>query len=228
MAVNSIVLCKIIRECCRSLSYDDGERHFSFKLKPYLADIWENIKTDVQIEMPGFYLSDFNRFLERLSDQENLCIKIEVEDLSDEILLNGEVLECTLIEGNTPLRLIKMKNGQYLNVCSGKGYSFGRTGKFIKNGCLRTSEGCELGVINSITLLSPSCEHMALSKIFIGNYYRNRIADSIWPIFNMAVMDGIPKNGTDLSIFLHKSKDMGINSFTLLNILNAAVNVWNN
>ena len=83
-----------------------------------------------------------------------------------------------------------------------------------------------LGTVKSTALLSPSCEHIVLSKVYIGDYYRNKISDSLWPIFEMVVNNANPKCNTRFSDYLLMARKMGINSFSLLNILNASIHVW--
>lgn len=226
MVVSNILLKKIVRECCRSLSYNDEERQFTFSLKPYLESVWDNIKDEIKVAAPDFYLNDFNKLLSRLSDPLNQYIRVEVGNMADAEILNGEVLEVSLVSKQNPIRLVKMKNGQYLNTNSGKGYTLGRNFEFVNGARLRTSEGDELGVINFIALLSPSREHYVLSSLFIRNYYRNKISESIWPIFNKVVEDGVPQYNTDLTVFLEMARKMGIHSFSLLNILNAGACTW--
>jgi hypothetical protein len=119
-----------------------------------------------------------------------------------------------------------MKRGQYLNVNTGQGYSFGEKHEFIDNNRLETSEGYLLGTIKSTTLLSPSCEHIALSKVFIGDYYRNTISDSLWPIFEKVVNNSNSRCDTKFAEYLLMSRKMGVNSFSLVNILNAGIHIW--
>ena len=225
MEVNNAVLKLIIKECCRSsLLYNDEERQFMFPLKPGLNSIWPEIKSVIHTEHPDFHLSDFNQLLARLCDLRNQYTKIEViKCISDTLILTGEVLELSLVDKSIPLRLIKMKEGQYLNANIGKGYTFGKNIEFINGYPLKTSEGKVLGTIKSIAWLCPSIEHIVLSKLFIGSYYKNKIADSIWPIFDKIVNYNPLILNTDLNDFLLMSRKMGINSFTLLNILNAGI-----
>ncbi len=209
MAESNLVLKKLIESCCRSLSYNDDERQFTFPLRPCITSIWDSLKKDTEVVSSEFYLNDFNKLLSRLADLQNQYSKIGVRSISDINILTGEVLEVSLIGKENPLRLIKMKDNQYLDANIGKGYSLGGKNKFIEETCLKTSEGYELGQIKSIALLSPSCEHFVLSKLFIGNYYRNKISNSIWPIFDKVVNDGVPKYDTDLTIFFVNVKKNG-------------------
>ena len=133
MEVNNAVLKLIIKECCRSsLLYNDEERQFMFPLKPGLNSIWPEIKSVIHTEHPDFHLSDFNQLLARLCDLRNQYTKIEVRKCtSDTFILTGEILELSLVDEFIPLRLIKMKEGQYLNASMGKGYTFGKNIEFI-------------------------------------------------------------------------------------------------
>ncbi|MFS2707554.1 hypothetical protein AAH082_18695 [Phocaeicola vulgatus] len=226
MAVSNILLKTIIRKCCRTLSYVEEEHFFTFPFYPYISDIWDNIRGEIHSEFPEFYLKDFNNILHNLSDIDNLCERNEVSQIADSLILNGEVLEIFLGGKIHPLRLVKMKDGQYLNVNTGNGYVFGTKSEFSKESLLVTSDGKNLGKIKSISLLYLSCEHIVLSKLFIGNYFNNKVSDSLWPIFEKVVKDGHPNSDTDLSIYLTLAKQMGINSYTLINILNAGSHLW--
>lgn len=226
MVANNTIIKRLIKECCRSLSYNDEERQFTFPLNPCIGHIWDRVKKDIKSIDIDFHLNDFNQLLNRLCDLHNQCLRIETKRIADVLILPGEILELFLVDSSTPIRLVKMKRGQYLNVNTGQGYSFGDKHEFINNNRLETSEGYFLGSIKSIALLSPSCEHIALSKVYIGDYYRNKISDSLWPIFEMVVNDANPKCNTRLSEYLLMARKMGINSFSLLNILNASIHVW--
>lgn len=157
----------MIKECCRSLSYNDEERQFTFPLNPCISSIWSKCRNDIKSINPDFHLNDFNQLLARLCDLHNQYSKIGIKRIADSIILSGEVLELSLVDNATPLRLIKMKRGQYLNVNTGQGYSFGENHEYIDNCRLETSEGNFLGTVKSIALLSPSCEHIVLSLIHI-------------------------------------------------------------
>ncbi len=226
MVANNTVIKKLIKECCRSLSYNDEERQFTFPLNPCISSIWNKCKNDIKSIDPNFHLNDFNQLLVRLCDLHNQYSKIGIKHISDSTILSGEVLELSMVGSLPPLRLIKMKRGQYLNVNTGQGYSFGDMHEFIDNNVLEASEGFILGIVKSISLLSPSCEHIVLSKLFIGDYYRNTISDSIWSIYEMVVNNANPRCNTRFSEYLLMARKMGINSFSLLNILNAGIHVW--
>ena len=226
MVVNNTVIKRLIKECCRSLSYNDEERQFTFPLNPCIGHIWEKVKKDIKSIDPDFHLNDFNQLLNRLCDLHNQYSRIETKRIADALILPGEILELSLVDSYNPIRLVKMKRGQYLNVNTVQGYSFREKHEFIDNNRLETSEGYLLGTVKSTALLSPSCEHIALSKVYIGDYYRNKISDSLWPIFEMVVNNANPKCNTRFSDYLLMARKMGINSFSLLNILNASIHVW--
>lgn len=226
MAVNNTIIKRLINECCLSLSYNDEEQHFTFLLNPCIRNIWDKIKKDIKSIDPDFFLNDFNQLLDRLCNLQNQYSRIVTKRIADSLILPGEVLELSLTDNPIPLRLVKMKRGQYLNVNTGQGYVFGKKHEFIDNNNLETSEGYIIGSVNSIGLLTPSCEHIILSKVYIGDYYKNAISDSIWPIFEKAVKNGKPRYDTEFTDYLLISREMGINSFSLLNILNASIHIW--
>lgn len=225
MEVSNTVLKKIIKECCRSLSYNDEERQFSFPLYPNIDLIWENLKEVIHRDSPNYYLNDFNHLLSQLGDLPNQFNRQEHKRIEDAQLLNGEVVEITLTGHDVAIRLIRMKAGQYLNCHNGKGISLGKDFVFQIGHNLITSEGKKLGAINRLQLLIPSNEHIAISKVFIGNYYKRVISESLWPLYDSTVNHKSPSvNGC--REYLTISKDLGINSFALLTILNAATKLW--
>lgn len=226
MVVNNTVLKRVIKECCRSLSFDVEERQFSFPLYPCLALKWNELKGYIHGYYPDFYLSDFNHLLSNLDDLIHQYNSNIVECISDSSLLNGEVLEIKIDDDTVPVRLVKMKDGQYLHYETGRGISLGRNFVFKVGHKILTSEGRSLGKIRLITLLLPSNEHIVISRIYIGNYYRNRISCSLWPLYEKIMEDGIKRLELQPELYLSMSKDLGIQSFTLLNILNAAVHQW--
>lgn len=71
MEVSNTVLKQIIKECCRSLSYNDEERQFSFPLHPYIDLKWEILKEIIHKTTPNFYLNDFNYLMSKLGDLPN-------------------------------------------------------------------------------------------------------------------------------------------------------------
>lgn len=225
MEVSNTVLKQIIKECCRSLSYNDEERQFSFPLYPYVDSIWENLQKIIHQNIPDYYLNDFNHLLSKLGDLPNQFNRQECKNITDSQLLNGEVIEIILTEKSEVVRLIKMKVGQYLNYHNGIGISVGKDYVFRIGHNLKTSEGKDLGRIQKLHILMPSQEHIVISKVFIGNYYKRTIGESLWPLYDSFTT----QKSTSIkkcSEFLATSKDLGINSFTLLNILNAATNLW--
>lgn len=225
MEVSNTVLKQIIKECCRSLSYNDEERQFSFPLYPYIDLIWENLKEVIHKTIPDFYLNDFNHLLSKLGDLPNQFNIQEYQKITDSQLLNGEVIEIILTEKSEVVRLIKMKGGQYLNYHNGIGISVGKDFVFQIGQNLKTSEGKELGRIQKLQILMPSQEHIVISKVFIGNYYKKTIGATLWPLYDSVTIQN-SNSIKKCSEFLATSKDLGINSFTLLTILNAATNQW--
>lgn len=226
MEVSNKVLKKIIKECCRSLSYNDEERQFSFPLHSYLDSIWESLKDEICKDCSDFYLNDFNYLLTKLEDLPNQFIRHQCNILEDSSLLNGEIIELTFFDNREDFRLIRMKSGQYLNCVSGVGLSFGKDLVFKVGAAVKTSEGKLLGIIKAISLLAPSNEHIALSNVFIGNYYKKPIGESLWALYNQVVDEGVPSSNTQFDKYLILSKDLGIQSLSLLSILNAAISQW--
>lgn len=225
MEVSNTVLKQIIKECCRSLSYNDEERQFSFPLYPHIDLIWEKLQEIIHQNMPNFYLNDFNHLLSKLGDLPNQFNRQEYKNITDSQLLNGEVIETILTEKSEVVRLVKMKAGQYLNNHNGIGISVGKDYVFQIGQNLKTSEGKDLGLIQKLQILIPSQEHIVISKVFIGNYYKKTIAASLWPLYD-SITNQNPTSLKKCSGFLAISNDLGINSFTLLTILNAATNLW--
>lgn len=88
-----------------------------------------------------------------------------------------------------------------------------------------TSEGKHLGTIKKLQILIPSQEHIVLSKVFIGTYYKRPIGESLWALYDN-IINCNSSSLNNCSKYLNISKELGINSFTLLTILNAATNQW--
>lgn len=225
MEVSNTVLKQIIKECCRSLSYNDEERQFSFPLYPNIDLVWEKLKEVIHKYNPDYFLNDFNQLLSKLGDLANQFNSEECKKIMDSQLLNGEVIEIIFTGYANAIRLVRMKAGQYLNCHNGMGFSVGNDYIFQIGHNLRTSEGKQLGTIQKLQILIPTQEHIVISKVFIGNYYKSTIGESLWPLYNKIVNP----NSTSInnySEYLTISRNLGVNSLTLLMILNAAVNQW--
>lgn len=219
MEVNNAVLKLIIKECCRSLSYNDEERQFSFSLRPSLHRVWESNKKAIWSIHPDFMLNDFNSVLSNLELQADTQNKIPASVLKDNDIVNGEVLSIEIYGEDMPLKLIKMKRGQYLNVLSGMGLSFGDKFEFSVDRNIVTSEGFNQGVCKSISILLPSAYHIVLSRVFLGKYFLNNIGSSLWPIFDEAKEYIDTHDSKHLDYIMTISTKLGIGSFALLNIL---------
>lgn len=219
MEVNSAVLKLIVKECCRSLSYNDEERQFSFPLRPSLRRVWECKKKSIREYHPGFTLNDFNEVLSNLEFPTDTRNMISFSSLKDEEIVNGEVLTVETTGTDTPLRLVKMKRGQYFNVSTGAGLSFGDKFEFCLEKDIVSSEGYSHGICKSISLLLPTAYNIALSRVFLGKYYLNNIGSSLWPIFDEAVEYVESRNSKRLDNILTITTNLGAGSFTLLNIL---------
>ncbi|MCD8289986.1 MAG: hypothetical protein LUC91_00610 [Prevotella sp.] len=222
MGVNTKLLKIIVKESCRSLSYNDEERLFSFPLNPCLYDIWKNsLKDKVQRYCANFYLNDYNEILWRLKNAVNQYSMLPLNEVYDFDLLNGEILECVLRSPNNVFRFVKMERGQYLDVNSGKRFSLGRTFMFNEGGDIITSEGERLGICKSINLLQPSSLHVAIGSVFLRTYFNHRIADSLWNICDKAEEICQNRRACSCGDMLRLSSKLGVSSFPLLNILKA-------
>lgn len=219
MEVSSTVLKIIVKECCRSLSYNDEERQFSFSLRPSLQSIWESKKKAIWSIHPDFMLNDFNAVLLDLEFPSNTDNKISISSLKDEDLVNGEVLSIVISENDVSLRIIKMKRGQYLNVLTGVGLSFGDKYEFCVGRSIVTSEGYNCGICKSISILLPTTYNVVLSRVFLGKYFLNNIGNSLWPIFDEAKEYLDSRNSKCLDNILNISTTLGVGSFAMLNIL---------
>jgi hypothetical protein len=193
-------------------------------LNNYLDLTWKKLKKDIKECDPDFHLSDFNELLLRLEDLSNQYIRQQHKSLSNRHLLNGEVLEIITTDNDKSIKLVKMKSGQYLNCHTGFGISFGSNFNFQVEQCLKTSEGKQLGIIKDLYLLLPTVEHIALSRVFIGNFYKNPISTSLWNLYDY-IIDHRPYETINCGEILTNSNELGINSLSLLTILNAAVNL---
>lgn len=220
MEVNNAVLKLIIKECCRSLSYNDEERQFSFSLRPSLHRVWENKKKAIWSIQPDFMLNDFNAVLSNLEFPTDTRNRIYISTLKDNDIVNGEVLSLEIYGEDMPLKLIKMKRGQYLNGLSGVGLSFGDIFEFSIDKDIVSSEGFNLGVCKTISILLPTAYNIVLSRVFLGKYFLNKIGSSLWPIFDEAKEYINSHDSKRLDNIVTISTNLGVGSFALLNILN--------
>lgn len=219
MEVSSTVLKIIVKECCRSLSYNDEERQFSFSLRPSLQSIWESKKKAIWSIHPDFMLNDFNAVLSNLEFPIDTQNQISTSGIKDNDIVNGEVLKIEIYGEDMPLKLIKMKPGQYLNVLSGMGVSFGDRFEFTVDKNIVTSEGVNKGVCKTISILLPSVYNIVLSRVFLGKYFLNNIGSSLWPIYDDAKEYLNSHDTKRLDNIVTISTKLGIGSFALLNIL---------
>lgn len=186
MAADSAVLKIIVKECCRSLSYNDQERQFSFPLRPDLAAIWQRIMPQVQSLQPEFYRGDFNEALSQLDDLDSRVRRTDLPAIKDAQLLNGEVLRIALAGGEGAATLVKMKAGQYLHVDTGNGIVLGDEYEFATGKSLVTASGAGMGFCTGVSLLHPAPIHVALSRVFTSRYCTHAVAESIWPVYEAA------------------------------------------
>lgn len=221
MEVNSTILKLIIKECCRSLSYEDEERRFFFLLRPSLFSVWEDKKETIWKYHPDFTLNDFNLVLSNIKYPTDTQNMITFTSLRDEEIVNGEVLNIKTLESEYPsLLIIKMKRGQYLNVLTGAGLSLGDKSKFCVGKNVVTSEGTNLGKCGAITILLPTLYNIVLSSVFLNGYYRNNIGSSLWPIHDEAIGYILSRDANRLGNILRISTELGIGTFALFHILN--------
>ena len=224
MVVDNGILKIITKECCRSLSFDDERQQFTFPFRSALPDHWIVIRKRVHHIDPCFHLDSFNNELHRLACLSELSIELPINEICDKDLMQGEMLRISLAQGYAPvIILIKMKNGQYLDNTTGRGLSLGDYAAFRVSVELLTSEGENLGVCKSISLLMPTPEHTAMGRVMLGSYYRKHISDSLWPLYNLAKTVNF-KNSTNVcKELLSLASKMGIGIMPFLNIINAPI-----
>lgn len=224
MEVSSTILKRIVKECCRSLHYNDVERQFSFPLKSSLEGIWNILKYNIQQENHDFFLSDFNHVLSLIVSSNPYRQSVSFTELSDSEIMVGEILNIKIRGEETPCVLVKMKHGQYLRPKSGDAISLGSKFIFRCGKELQTSEGIYWGECSEISILKPSRLDVAISGVFLKKYFKNRVSESIWPIYNMAKEIVLSSNNANCEELLRLSEEMGINSLTLTYILKGACN----
>lgn len=227
MEENRRILRIIIKGCFRSLQYDDSGTLFYFPIISNIADKWESLKPLLKEVCPSFTTHDFNRHIERIDDSvrirnENKWNNIELREISNNELLNGEILLLDFEEAAANMRLVKMQEGEFLDVNTGRGYSFGNRVIFKIGSELKTSEGMKVGKIKSAGLALPSPESIVLGDLFIGKYYRQTIAASLWNLYNMG--KDIVKGGGEYTTadLLACARSHGVGAYTLFNILKGA------
>ena len=221
MEVSDFTLRLIVEECCRSLYYDSSERQFSFQLRPSLERIWNKFQTDIQNHDPSFYLDDFNHILSHLEQLSERYQRAPCHGIADGDLLPGEVLEIKLKHSDSSLVLVKMKDGQYLNIANGKGLTLGHHVVFSANRAIQTAENELLGECDHLYLWLPCAEHIMVSQVFVGNYYCRPISRSLWPIFEEAMRIHHSCQSCSCNSLLKASQELGIGAFPLLSILKA-------
>lgn len=224
MAVDNEILKIIIQNCCRSLSYDEERQQYAFPFRLTLSQVWVNMRGHIHDIDPTFNIDDFNYVLHRLAKLTELSMEKPIEEIVDVDVLPGEMFRINLLDREEKkITLIKMKHGQYLDITTGRGYSLGDKAKLQPGKAIITSEGEELGVSKSITLLMPTPEHIVMGRVMLGSYYRNNIATSLWPLLKLAKT----ANYTNSKIICLKltplAKDMGIGILPLLNIINSSM-----
>lgn len=223
MEVSSTILKKIVKECCRSLSYDDEERQFSFRLKPSLAMIWEKMKDSIQVEYPDFFIADFNNVLSHIDNLKNMYSKRSIYEMEDRDIMVGEIIEISVAESISPILMVKMKAGQYLRIDDGVALSLGTEISFAKGKEIFTSEGIKIGECRGINICIPSKNSVALSGAFLKKYYKNKVSDSLWSIYEMGkrIVNSSCSRGCEE--ILTQATASGINALTLMCILKAVV-----
>ena len=224
MAVDNGILKIIVKECCRSLSFDDERQQFTFPFRPALSDLWMVVRNRAHDIDPCFYIDDFNIELHRMEDLSELSIEFPLNEVYDADLLQGEMLRISMSQGRVPFfTFVKMKNGQYLDCATGRGLSFGDRMSFIVDRPVLTSEGEKLGVCQSLSLLMPTVEHIVMGRVMLGTYYRKRISDSLWPLYNLAKTVNYNNEKNVCKKLLSMASKMGIGIKPFLNIINAPV-----
>lgn len=223
MEENNSLRYLIVKECCRSLTYDSLERQFSFPLQSasFLSQIWERIKPQAFSHTPSFRRDDFVSFLTRLDSLDAQYTRTKSDGIGDSQLLPGESLDLTMTSSKHFL-LIKMEDGQYLNLDTGQGLTFGSLVVFQGNASITTAEGNQLGICKSVDILCPNEDHIILDRVFFKNYHRRSIGSSLWPVFNHALKIIESRRSGFCDEILDLSIDLGIGSFPTLRILNAA------
>ena len=226
MEVDKNIYDLIIKESCCSLCYDYDERQFSYPLRSQscLNNAWSKVLSVKSKYLIDFYLEDFNSLLISVERIVNAYKNVKVDSIRDCDLLSGEIINIKL-GGLNYLRIMKMSSGQYLNLENGMGLSFGTEVYFEKEKELKTSEGVLLGTIYEMEMHCPISEHLALSRVFLKRYYNRNVSKSLWDIFDEACHICSKKTNCQAKELDDMAREMGIGSFVLLNIANAAAKI---
>ena len=224
MAVDNGILKIITKECCSSLSYDDELQQFTFPFRPVLSDLWIVMRKRVRQIDPCFHLDKFNHELHRIAGLSELSIELSVNEICDMDLMQSEMLRIGFAQGYVSVStLIKMRHGQYLDCTTGRSFSLGDCASFKVGTTIMTSEGENLGICQSISLLMPTAEHIAMGRVMLGSYYRKHISDSLWPLYNLAKTVNYSNATIVCKELLSMANKMGIGIKPFLNIINAPV-----
>lgn len=214
----------IVKECCRSLAYNEQEQRFSFPLLPSLEDLWHRVKKQCVNSHIKYTYYQYIEILRRLDLADSRSLLVPIDCIGDDELLAGEILlldlSCLDIKSKS---MMKMSDGEYLDLSTGYGISLGNGIRFHEGKIIKSSEGDCFGKIKNCWLLCPRIEHISISKVFLKDYYRNRRSDSLWNIFEYAKK--ICQTSTSIekeSQLVKLAINSGIDAFILLNISNAA------
>lgn len=222
MGGDNSILKIIIKECCRSLSFDDERQQYSFPLCANLSSHWTNIRRQITTIDSNFHINNFNDSLNRLENLNYLYIEQSLNEIADADLIQGEMLRVNVApRRDVAFTLVKMKNGQYLDTTTGTGISLGDKVTLKISEPIITSEGRELGICTSLTMLMPTIEHIVMGRIMLGTYYRRRIATSLWPLYNLSKTANYGNAAETCTKVLSLALEMGIGIMPLMNIINS-------
>ncbi len=218
MKVSKSLLNTLIKECCRGLEYDSDRRRHTFVLARDIQRAYDNCRSAAAAQGIEFEAFDFNRLTSAIKLIPDAGREVSLNyPLTDADLLPGEVVEIATPDGDRR-RYLKMQALQYVSLSTRQAYTMPADVVFDRGRELTDAEGCHLADMDTVTLWAPDAMSLHVDSALMPGLARRRVADSLWPLAEMAAALGPSDSGADL---LRAACDCGIGSHTLSLIIEA-------
>lgn len=216
MVVSNDAASLIIKECCDGLAFSRQSHKFTFTLKPGCDSIWETLHPRLKSICGIFTLEDFNFHLNEIITLHHSSSRLSLNSAIHISSVNiGETLE--LCSENEVVTLTKMSRNQFL-LENGRGVTFPSTMDFAAGIPIASSEGNVICEPEYVNILMPLQAHIIISTIYLPNYYRKKIAPSLWPLYALSVK--VRESRGDCSPLLQMAADMGLGIMETLRVIN--------
>ncbi|MGN0222928.1 MAG: hypothetical protein ACI4AM_02755 [Muribaculaceae bacterium] len=212
MAECNIPLRKILaKECTQSLAYRDGV--FSFPVREYLSS--ERLRAMITSRGMHFASETVNAILGEFKRLHTMANKHSIDSICLGDLLVGEVMEAEIASNASAVRMMKVARNVLLIEGGGEV-------EISDDFRLAAGVALSIGVVERLRMLTPRIDHIVLSDVYIGSFYRRAIADDLRSLVDEA-QSIINKRG-DCTPLLRRAKELHIGAFQLLNLLNLSCN----